>query len=203
MHRELIAILRGVTPSEVLGIAEVLIDSGITQIEVPLNSPEPFESITLMAKSLGANAVIGAGTVLSPEQVSRVYDCGGKLIVSPDCNPDVIRKTKELDLVSSPGVMTPTECFQALRHGADYLKFFPGSVIGVDGLKAIKAVLPPSARILAVGGSTPNNFKDWANAGAQGLGIGSALYKPGDSASTVKTRAINMVQAFDEAFCNG
>lgn len=203
MHRELIAILRGVTPREVLSITEELINSGITKIEVPLNSPEPYSSIALMAQRFGDDALIGAGTVLSHEQVSRVKNAGGELIVSPDCNAEVITQAKSLGMISSPGVMTPTECFQALRCGADYLKFFPGSVLGIDGLKAIRAVLPPKTRVLAVGGSSPDNFKDWAKAGAQGLGIGSALYKPGDTASVVKARAVQMVRVFDEAFLHG
>ncbi|MEP3048041.1 MAG: 2-dehydro-3-deoxy-6-phosphogalactonate aldolase [Roseibium sp.] len=199
MSRNIIAILRGLTPDEALPVTEVLIAAGITQIEVPLNSPEPFKSIGAMAKNYSGQASIGAGTVLEPEQVRQVKAAGGTLIVSPDCNPEVIRATKSEGMSSFPGVMTPTECFSALRNGADGLKFFPATLIGPDGLKAMLAVLPKGTATFAVGGAGPDNFGDWLKAGATGFGIGTALFKPGFSVSEVKTRAEKIVAAYDAA----
>lgn len=199
MTRNIIAILRGVQPSEAVDMAQVLIDAGITKIEVPLNSPDPLQSIKVMADSFGSVALIGAGTVLTPKDVEDVQSVGGRLIVSPDCNPDVIKTTKAFGLLSYPGVMTPTECFAALRNGADGLKFFPGSLIGPDGIKAIRAVLPKGTEVLAVGGAGPENFADWLAAGADGFGIGSALYKSGMSVDEVKRRAADIVAAYDPA----
>lgn len=198
--RNIIAILRGVTPSQVQGIAEVLIQAGITKIEVPLNSPNPFESIETLAINFGKTALIGAGTVLSLSDVRRVQDIGGQLIVSPDCNPEIITATKSLGMQSYPGVMTPTECFAALRAGADGLKLFPCSLTGPAGLKAIRAVLPPQTQVLAVGGAGPENFADWAQSGASGFGIGSALYHPKDTAADVARKATQIVAAYDAAF---
>lgn len=200
MHRELIAILRGIKPSEVLKITEVLLETGITKIEIPLNSPEPYDSIELMVREFQSQAMFGAGTVLHLEEVDRVKSCGGELVVSPDCNAEVIQRTKTLGMISCPGVMTPTECFTALKSGADYLKFFPGSVLGADGLKAVRAVLPKTVSVLAVGGASIENFGQWADAGANGVGIGTALYKAGDSPDSVAQRATILVKAFDEAF---
>ena len=196
-HRNIVAILRGIRPDEAEPIAAALIGAGITKIEVPLNSPEPFESIGRMARRFGAKAIIGAGTVLTAEDVGRVAGVGGKLIVSPDANPDVIRATKALGLLSYPGVMTPTECFAALRAGADGLKIFPGVLVGPEGLKAIRAVLPKGTEVLAVGGAGPENFAEWFAAGADGFGIGTALYRPGDSAETVSEKARNIVAEYD------
>lgn len=197
--RQLVAILRGIQPSEVVAIGECLIAAGITQIEVPLNSPEPFKSIELLVNQFGAAATIGAGTVLTVAQVEQVHQIGGRLIVSPNCDPAIISRTRELNLLSLPGVFTATECFTALQAGADGLKFFPASLLGINGLKALKAVLPPETPCFAVGGVDAPNFSEWLAAGITGFGIGTALYRPKDSADTVKSKAALCVQAYDQA----
>ena len=199
MSRNLIAILRGLTPGEALPVASALIDAGITQIEVPLNSPDPLESIKLMVQEFQGAAVFGAGTVLTVEQVEQVAQSGASLVVSPNCNPDVIRASKSRGLISYPGVLTPSECFAALGAGADGLKIFPAFQMGTDGLKAIRVVLPKQTRIFMVGGVGADNFADWMNAGANGFGIGSALYSPGTSAADVGKSARTMVAAYDRA----
>lgn len=197
--RPIIAILRGVTPHEVEGIGAALIESGISRIEVPLNSPSPFDSIERLAKAFGEGAEIGAGTVLTPEQVERVHQSGGTLIVSPNMNASVIVHTKQLGMVSYPGVFTASECFDAIGAGADGLKLFPGSMAGPEGLKALKAVLPDMIPVYAVGGAGADNFGEWLAAGADGFGVGSALYKPGDDAATVAVKARALIDAYDGA----
>ena len=198
VNRNLIAILRGVTPAEVVDITAALIDAGITSIEVPLNSPDAFNSIEMLVKQFGDSALIGAGTVLTVKDVENVAAVGGKLIVSPNCNPEVIKATKAHAMFSYPGVMTATECFLALESGADGLKFFPSSLLGADGLAALKAVLPASAETYAVGGVGPDNFAQWVNAGASGFGIGTGIYKPGFSVEDVASRAKAIVAAYDQ-----
>lgn len=197
--REVVAILRGVTPNEVVAISEGLLETGIQQVEVPLNSPQAVESIALISEAFGADALIGAGTVLTTEQVDAVADAGGKLIISPNCNPAVIKRSKELGLTSLPGVLTPTECFAALESGADGLKFFPAFKLGLDGFNAFSAVLPNDVKTYAVGGVGAEDFADWLAAGITGFGIGSALYKPGDTVEVVRRKAERMTAAWDGA----
>lgn len=198
-HRPLIAILRGVTTAEAPAMAEALVKAGITQIEVPLNSHTPFASITAMKAAVGDAAIVGAGTVLSTDDVGRVRDAGGEIVVSPNCDQRVIMATKAAGLASWPGVMTPTECFTALKAGADGLKIFPASLLGPDGIKAIRAVLPTGTLLYAVGGAGPENFGTWLAASADGFGIGSALFKPGFTVDDVAARAKDMVAAFEAA----
>ena len=199
MSRPLIAILRGIDRREAPDVAGALIDAGIDRIEVPLNSPDPFTSIERMNEAHGDRALIGAGTVLGVDDVRRVHEAGGRLIVSPNCDRDVIAETVRLGMASWPGVLTPTECFSALHAGATGLKVFPAFLMGPDGLKAVRAVLPAETQIYMVGGVGPANFADWLKAGASGFGLGTSLYKPGDTAEEVAARAREAVAAWDEA----
>lgn len=197
MSHPLIAILRGIDPDEAVDVAEALISAGMTRIEVPLNSPSPFVSIERMAKAVGDRATIGAGTVLTVEDVEKVKEAGGTLIVSPNCDTDVIRKTKALGMESYPGVLTPSECFAALQAGADGLKVFPAFQMGIEGLKAVRAVLPVTTEVYMVGGVGPDNFAEWRKAGASGFGLGSWLYKPGDDVAGIGSRAREAVAAWE------
>ncbi|WIY25657.1 2-dehydro-3-deoxy-6-phosphogalactonate aldolase [Parasedimentitalea psychrophila] len=200
MTREIIAILRGIRGHEICDIADVLIDAGITKIEVPLNSPDPFATIARLVSHAGDRAVVGAGTVLDTGAVAHLAKFGAQMVVSPDTCAEVIRATKAAGMLSYPGVMTPTECFAALRAGADGIKLFPAFKMGLDGLAAVKSVLPAGTKTYAVGGVGPANFADWQAAGITGFGIGSGLYKPGFSAEDVKTRADDIVAAYDAVF---
>jgi 2-dehydro-3-deoxyphosphogalactonate aldolase len=197
MTRNIIAILRGITPEEAEPVCDVLIEAGLTIIEIPLNSPRPLQSIERLAKVFDGSATIGAGTVLTAEQVRDVAAAGGQIIVSPNFDAEVVITTKAARLQSWPGVLTPSECFGALKVGADGLKIFPCSVVGPDGIKAMRAVLPSETSIYAVGGAGPANFAEWRAAGINGFGIGTALYQPGQSVSQVRAAAMKIVNAYD------
>ena len=197
MSRPIIAILRGVQPAEAVAIAGVILAAGIDKIEVPLNSPSPLESISAIVKAYGDRALIGAGTVLTIAQVRQVRVAGGKLVVSPNCDPAVIAATIAAGMQSWPGIFTPSEAFAALQAGATGLKLFPGDMAGPKGLKAMRAILPTGTQVYAVGGAGPENFAEWIAASADGFGLGSAIYKPGDTPETVAAKAQAIVAAFD------
>lgn len=198
MSRNLIAILRGVKPDAVEDITAALLTAGIDRIEIPLNSPTPFDSITRIIKRFSGQGIFGAGTVLKVAEVERLGAMGANMVVSPNCDEAIIRATKTAGMLSYPGVMTPSECFTALNAGADGLKFFPGEVITPIGLKAMRAVLPTHTICFAVGGANARNFAEWREAGADGFGIGSAIYQPDDDAFTVAAKADAIVSAYDE-----
>ena len=197
-RRPLIAILRGITPLEAESVSDVLIEAGISIIEVPLNSPQPFETIERMVKFHGEHGIFGAGTVLKEHDVYRVQEVGGKIIVSPNLNTLVIKKTKELNLYSIPGVFTATECFDALDSGADALKFFPASQLKEENFQALQAVLPENTISIAVGGINENSFPSWLQVNIHGFGLGSNLYKPGMLVEEVKSKAENIVKFYDD-----
>lgn len=195
----LVAILRGLTPEEAVDVGEALLDAGFNCLEVPLNSPHPLDSIRRLRGALGDRAVVGAGTVLTPEAVREVVDAGGQIIISPNADGEVIRETLVVGALSMPGVFTATEAFAALKAGAQVLKLFPSEIAGPVGLKALRAVLPADQRLYAVGGVTPDNLAGWAAAGASGYGIGGALFKPGMTAAEVGERARAFVTAWSAA----
>jgi 2-dehydro-3-deoxyphosphogalactonate aldolase len=195
----IIAILRGVTPGEVVEVSQALFDAGVRIVEVPLNSPEPFVSIEKLSAAFAGKMVVGAGTVLSVQDVNLLKEHGGQISVSPDCNPETIARAVALGLDPLPGVFTPTEAFAAIRAGARHLKLFPAEAASPATIKAWKAVLPKHVQVHAVGGVTPENMGDWINAGASGFGIGSSLYKPGSSLAKVSESAHNLVSAFNRA----
>ncbi|SOB78824.1 2-keto-3-deoxy-phosphogalactonate aldolase [Sphingomonas guangdongensis] len=191
----LIAILRGVTPEEVVAVGEALVAAGFTLIEVPLNSPDPLSSMVRLAEALAGRAQVGAGTVLRVADVAAVADAGGALVISPNADTRVIAAAAARDLVSLPGIATPTEAFAALDAGAAALKLFPAEASSPAVLRAMRAVLPPGTRVLPVGGITPDAMAPWRAAGAAGFGLGSALYRPGMSAAEVGERARAFVAA--------
>ena len=191
----LIAILRGVRPDEVVAIGEELAAAGFTLIEVPMNSPDPLESVARLAKALGDRAMIGAGTVLTPEQVAAMRAAGGRMVISPNTNIKVIRASAAAGLASLPGIATPSEALAALAAGATALKLFPAEAASPAVLKAMRAILPKDVRVLPVGGITPDTMAPWLAAGAAGFGLGSALYKPGMTAAQVGENARAFVAA--------
>lgn len=191
----LVAILRGIKPDEVASVAAALIDAGFAMIEVPLNSPDPFASIARLAHQFGDLALIGAGTVMTPTQVNDVNAAGGRLIVMPHADTEVIRAAKAARMVALPGFATPTEAFAAIHAGADGLKLFPAEASSPAALKAMKAVLPPDMPVLPVGGITPDRMAPYFQVGAAGFGLGSALYKPGDTARDVAIAASKFIAA--------
>lgn len=191
----LIAILRGLTPDQSAEIGEALVDAGIALIEVPLNSPDPLDSIACLSRTLAGRALIGAGTVLDPAMVPMVHAAGGGLVVAPNVDPDVIAASVASGLVCLPGYFTPSEAFTAARAGAHGLKLFPAEAARPDMLKAQKAVLPPELPVLIVGGITPDQIAQWKAAGAAGFGLGSALFRAGDTAKLVHARAREFVAA--------
>jgi 2-dehydro-3-deoxyphosphogalactonate aldolase len=195
----LVAIIRGVTPDEVAGIGEAIYAAGIRIIEVPLNSPNPIASIERLAQRFGERALIGAGTVLDPADVARIAQAGGRLIVSPNTHVPVIEASVAAGMVSSPGFFTPSEAFDAVRAGAHVLKFFPAEAATPSVVKGMKAVLPPAVPLLVVGGVTPENVAAWLGGGADGFGLGSGVYKPGQDAATVGRQAAAYVDAVRSA----
>jgi 2-dehydro-3-deoxyphosphogalactonate aldolase len=197
MKRPLIAILRGLKPEEAEGVVSVLIEHGITAIEIPLNSPDPFRSIEIAVKLAPREILVGAGTVLTIQAVQQLHDVGGRLMVSPNVDPEVIAKAGERGMVTLPGVFTATEALLAARVGASGLKFFPASVLGPAGIAAIRAVLPAETMIAAVGGISEKNFSEYTKAGIHAFGMGSSLYKPGMTAAEVGVRAKATIQAYD------
>ncbi|MCR9122206.1 MAG: 2-dehydro-3-deoxy-6-phosphogalactonate aldolase [Phyllobacteriaceae bacterium] len=200
LGRGLVAILRGLKPDEAVGIAAALVDAGFEAIEVPLNSPDPFVSIEKIAKEFGDRALIGAGTVLAPSDVDRLADAGGRLMVSPNIDAAVMDRAAERGLVTMPGVFTPSEALEAVSLGASALKFFPASVLGPSGIKAISAVLPGDAVIGAVGGVSHEDFAAYGKIGVRTFGLGSSLYAPGLEADAVAERARSAIAAYDAVF---
>lgn len=191
----LVAILRGLTPGEAPAIGQALLDAGITRLEVPLNSPRPFDSIRILTERYGEQAEIGAGTVVDPADVPRVAEAGGSLVVAPNTDPEVIADSLGLGLIPYPGVATATDVFAALRAGARHLKIFPADALGTAVLRAWSAVVPAGTAFLPVGGITTETLPEWIRAGAAGAGIGTFLYAPGRDAEEVRTTAVGLVRA--------
>lgn len=191
----IVAILRGLRPQEAVAVGAALVEAGITILEVPLNSPEPLDSIARLARAVGDRASVGAGTVLEPEAVDAVFEAGGQIVVSPNCDAAVIRRTRARGMVSLPGCLTPSEAFLALKSGAHAVKLFPGELVTPRVARAMAAVLPKKTRLLVVGGVAADTLKDWRGGPVQGFGIGSSLYAPGVTPGEVGRRA----RAFTDA----
>jgi 2-dehydro-3-deoxyphosphogalactonate aldolase len=196
----LVAILRGLRPEEAVDMASAVFEAGIEAIEVPLNSPDPFTSIERIVSALPSSALLGAGTVLTAEQVDRLAGAGGRLLVSPNIDAAVMHRAAHHELVTMPGVFTPSEAFQALRLGASALKFFPASALGPKGIAAIMAALPSDAVVGAVGGVSDKDFADYAKIGVRTFGLGSSLFAPGMSVAAVRERAVAAVSAWRAEF---
>lgn len=192
----IIAILRGITAGEAHDVGAALYEAGVRVVEVPLNSPDPFTTIDKLASEFAGRMIAGAGTVLDPADINLLKSHKGEIAVSPDCNPAVIARAKEAGLVPIPGVFTPTEAFAAIRAGAQHLKLFPAEAASPQTIRAWKAVLPKHVRVYAVGGVTPANMQQWHQAGADGFGIGSNIYKQGMTAAEVATSARDFVAAW-------
>lgn len=203
LKRNLVAILRGVRPEEVEPIVATLIEAGFEAIEIPLNSPDPFRSIELAARLAPDGVLIGAGTVVERGDVGRLADAGGRLLVSPNADAEILAEAGRRKLVTMPGVFTPTEAFTALKAGASALKFFPASVLGSKGIGAVMAVLPKGTVVGAVGGVSESDFSDYASVGVTAFGLGSSLYKPGFTAEEVKRRAEAAIAGWDAAYPSG
>jgi len=195
----LVGILRGLKPEQANEVGEVLYGAGLRAIEVPLNSPDPLDSIARLAKAMGDRCLVGAGTVLSVEQAEQVHAVGGQLLVSPNCNPAVIARGLELGMAVLPGVGSVTEAFAAVAAGTRHLKLFPAVSYGSKHLKAMKDVLPPDTRVYPVGGVGPAQMAEWVAAGAAGFGIGGELFRPGYTIDDIARRAAEAVQAYRSA----
>jgi len=197
-----VAIIRGVKPDQVVEIGEAILEAGIGIIEVPLNSPDPFDSIKRLSDALGERCVTGCGTLINKKDAERVANAGGQIAVTPNTDPEVVKRCLELGLTPMPGWATPSEAFAAYRAGARYLKLFPAATYGPGHINAVRAVLPPEVKILAVGGVGAENAKQWLAAGIDGFGIGSEIYKAGRSADEVRQRAFEVVTAINSAKTN-
>lgn len=196
---ELVAILRGLTPERAPEVGAALVGCGFRTIEVPLNSPDPFATIQLLSHAYSANCLIGAGTVIAADEVDRVHDAGGRLVVAPNCDGKVIRRALDLGMRVLPGIATATEAFEALRAGATELKLFPASTYGASHLKALKSVLPKQVKIIPVGGIGSRDIAEWLASGADGFGFGGELFKPAYTLAELTKRAQQLVTALREA----
>lgn len=191
----LIAILRGVRPDEVVEVCHALERAGVAIVEVPMNSPDPLVSIGKLAQTFGERLLIGAGTVMTPEMVREVHGVGGQLLVTPHADPELVRTAKGLGMMAAPGFFTPAEAFSLLRAGADAIKLFPAEAANPATVKAVRAILPPGTLVVPVGGVSVENIPEWTAAGAAGFGIGSSIYKPGDTPEIVEKKARALVAA--------
>ncbi|MFZ2100570.1 MAG: 2-dehydro-3-deoxy-6-phosphogalactonate aldolase [Oricola sp.] len=200
LTRELVAILRGLEPDSAVASAGALVDAGFEAIEIPLNSPNPFRSIELIANAFGDRILVGGGTVLAPSDVDRLNDAGGRLLVAPNVDPAVLARAADHAMIAMPGVFSPTEALAAVAAGASALKFFPASVLGPAGIKAISAVLPKGMVIGAVGGVSDLDFEAYGNHGIRLFGLGSSIFRPGMEAAEIAQRARKTVAAWDAVF---